>query len=359
MFALQGSNKKLISLYNIDSKRFVERANIKHQACKSYYYGEDLSVENYLAELEGIFAETLKAILDGNLPERIGQDTEISDTTFTLTRAYSSLLYFVCVTDFRNPVRKRQVEIMTDNLAKEMLRHSKEFGDKMNIVNQFEIVPSNSANEALSHVEHVIAIMADLNYKLLVNHTEIPFITSDYPVARYNQWLEKFDRRSTSGGYGSRGIQFFIPITDKLQIMVYDDEMYHVGKPKHTIVNVIRRKDVNQLNVLQFLNCFSNVYGNDRMTREYVHEVVKEYAEAFVRPNGVQNTSFGSTQGVAGSMMLQTNVGLRTNLSLSFIEFTKFALTFNFDNRLVYLRDHAAQIRKKERKAKERKGKND
>src|SRR5689334_14053587 len=118
MFALEGSDKKLISLYNVASEKFVAMANIKHQASESYYYGEDLVVENYLAELEGVFAETLKEILNGQLPERVGHDTEITDTTFTLSQAYSSLLYFVCVTDFRNPVRKRQAEIMTDNLAK-------------------------------------------------------------------------------------------------------------------------------------------------------------------------------------------------------------------------------------------------
>lgn len=337
MFALANSNEKLISLYNVASKRFIGKANIKHQASSSYYYGEDLVVEDYLCELETIFARTLKEILNGNLPLRVTEDVEITETTFTLSKEYSSLLYFVCVTDFRNPVRKRQAEIMADNLAKEMLRNSKEFGDKMHIIDKYEIIPKDSATEALRHVDHVTNIIADLNYKLLVNHTKTPFITSDYPVVRYNQWLESFVKRPTSGGYGSVGIQLFIPINDNLQILVYDDDIYNVGKPKHTIVNIIRRSDVDQLNLLQFLNSFSNVFGNSRMTQSYIDQLAQEAAK-YQRPNGVLKNNLGS-------IFMQTNHGIRIDMRLSFMQFTHYALNYPFSNRLVYLRPHAARVR--------------
>jgi len=342
-FALANTDRNLICLYNIATDRFIEKANIKNQASAPYYYGEDLIAENYLSDYEGIFAQTLKDIEEGKLPDRVTSDVEVTAETFTLSKEWSSLMYFVLITDLRNPVRKDQYEAMTDNLIKQMLREHPEFTNNMHIINQFKIVPANTPKEILYYIESLIQILADLNYKLLVNHTTVPFITSDNPVVRYNQWLDKFNKRQTSGGYGSVGTQIFIPINDRLQIMVYDEDIYRIGKPKHQIVNVIHKRDINQLNVLQFLNSYSNVFGNERMSAQYV-QTIKDLARAFPKPNKVQTGSLGH-------IYRQTNTGLKTNLSLSFSSFTQYALNFPFDDRMMYYRPHVQRIKKKEKQA--------
>lgn len=337
----KAAKRKLIRTFNIPNEKFIEYASIKNQASDSFYYGEDLEIENKLSKMEGVFANTLWQIVNGDLPKRVTSDTIVTENTFSLSEEYSSLLYFISVMDFRNPTRKKQIEVMTDNLAKQMLKISKEFGNKMDIVNQFEIVPKDSVREALSHVELTTELMADLNYKLLVNHTSIPFVTSDYPVARYNQWLEQKTNRPASGGYGSLGVQLFIPISDRLQLLVYDDAAYNVGKPRHTVVNMIRKNDVDQINLLQYLNALSNVYGNDRMTEDYVRDLASR-AKKFPSPNQI-------TQKEIGSFVFQNTSGMRTRLNLSFVNLTPYALEYPVGNQAVFLREYAAMIREKRR----------
>ncbi len=61
-FSINSDNKE-INLYNIDRKRFIERAPIKHQCSKNYFYGDDSRLEKALQFTEGTYASVLRDVL--------------------------------------------------------------------------------------------------------------------------------------------------------------------------------------------------------------------------------------------------------------------------------------------------------
>lgn len=64
-------SNKVINLYNLDSKKFIKNASIKHQACKDYFYGKDIAIENALAYFEDGVSKIFNQIIQENkLPQK-------------------------------------------------------------------------------------------------------------------------------------------------------------------------------------------------------------------------------------------------------------------------------------------------
>jgi len=61
-FTLDSANVA-INLFNIDRMKFVERAPVKHQCSRDYFYGEDPALEKALQAEEGLYAAAARDIL--------------------------------------------------------------------------------------------------------------------------------------------------------------------------------------------------------------------------------------------------------------------------------------------------------
>ncbi|MBN8650566.1 MAG: DUF4238 domain-containing protein [Cytophagales bacterium] len=354
MFALEG--ERCIRVYNLKRKKFIESASIRDQASKPYFYGKDLKVENNLSKLEGDFSRLLKDIRNGKFPERHEKQQPYSFIQ-RLSRDYKALLFFIALTDFRNPVRTQQFGIISKILKKEY-RASDEYinlkkdgeelisgytGSNPYLLKGLELVKKgikkweeddDEVLASLAFVSRVTDSISDLNFKVLINETAIPFITSDYPVVNYNQWAEQI-AKIMGGGYSSTGAQFFVPISDRIQILIYDEKIYHLEDMTSNVASVGIR-GVNQINTLQYLNCQSNVYGNERMTEAYI-EFLREKAAPFNRANDVNVSKIESvfSNGRGGSSAINV---LKTNLDLSFIKFTLYAKGFRLSGDEAYQR---------------------
>jgi hypothetical protein len=103
---------------------------------------------------------------------------------------------------------------------------------------------------ALKHWKLVV----DLKPILIVEQTgSRRFITSDYPVVRYNSfYLSK--NYSFSSGYLTRGLQLFLPISPRKCIMLYDSKAYEIPEEKNGVLTLMKAKDVDQLNEIFYLN---------------------------------------------------------------------------------------------------------
>jgi hypothetical protein len=338
-------DKEHIALFNLKKDKFVTSTKIEGQASKNYYYGEDQVVEKKLSHLEGLFSLTIRDMLNGHRVERY-ESVEQNQSTINLvlSESYSSLLYFVAIMDLRNPERKRQHDHITDSIIKELIRHTPEGEDLAPFLDKYEIIRTNGPAEVLANAGSITDVLTDLNYKLLVNRTEYPFITSDNPVVRYNQWFEQRFKRILSNGFGSMGAQIFIPINDRLQLMLYDETIYQVGRPKHDEINIARKADVDKLNVLQFLNCLDNVYGNEKINESYIRSI-KQIASNYKRPGNSVHEKFASPFRKNGVIHFQEFEGIRCNLSLAPITFTDFANTFQDTGFASYARPHVQRLK--------------
>ena len=107
-----------------------------------------------------------------------------------------------------------------------------------------------------------LPILTDLKYKLLVNRTDVEFVTSDNPVVLYNQ-LFSFDQTGSNTGWGSKGLQVFFPIGPELGIILFDSYVYSVGNRNKPVVDIELRRDVYQVNRLQMVSALENIYFRD------------------------------------------------------------------------------------------------
>ena len=103
--------------------------------------------------------------------------------------------------------------------------------------------------------------------KVLVNRTDVEFITSDNPVVIYNQCFEGADASNGgNGGLANTGLQIFLPLSAGHLLVFYDKKVYKIGRKKSGYCEVSTKDDIRQFNDLQYLNCVENLYAYSGFT---------------------------------------------------------------------------------------------
>lgn len=250
------NNKKEIGIYNYRKKFYFQKAPLKTQGSKTFFYGEDGKMEDALSEIESILAKEIHEIVKTrNLPIH---DTDV----------HKLLLQFVALTHLRNPIAIEGVK-NSRKAVKEMILEM----DPNAKVDDF-IEPTHEEAITLSTVSQIVDNISDLDYKFLENKTDTKFISSDLPVVRYNQFLEykKWDHGKT--GYGNMGLQIFIPLSPELTIMFYDSKTYKVGEKRHKTLELNNKKDIDKLNQLQYLNSLETLFFDEHTTKYYIENLI-------------------------------------------------------------------------------------
>ncbi len=264
------NNEKQIGLYNTKNQFYFKTAPLKSQASKDFFYGTDGIIEDSLAELEGHLATVIKKIIDYDSPDLSHEDLY-------------SLLLFIVLTDFRNP---HHIHGITEMMIKMRQRL---FEEAPNTNNMDELLPIPSHEEcvelALNNCAQIAKGIQDLKYKILVNLTDIPFVTSDCPVVKYNQYLEWKNWKHSKSGYGSIGLQIFLPLSHNKLILLYDPNSYDVGNPNYLTHRLKKTEDIDELNLLQLINCIETIYFDEKVNEQYIkemHEWAKEFNKAHI-----------------------------------------------------------------------------
>jgi len=262
-------NKKQIGVYNIKNKIFVQQAKLKTQGAKDFYYGHDGKIEDGLSEIEGIIAERLKNI--------------INNKSIPAHKSYEhiDLLFFIALTDLRNPVRIENMKEMFKELEKRLLELDPNVDAKKHIPS---ITHDESIKLSLSNMHEIAKNIIDLEYKLLINKTNKPFISSDYPVIKYNQFLELKKWTYSKTSYGIIGLQIFIPLNSEICIIFFDSGIYKVGNKRQNILEINSEEDIDNINILQLINCLETIYFDEKASESYIKKL-HEKAQKFKRAN--------------------------------------------------------------------------
>lgn len=262
-------NEKQLGVFNIETGLFCATAKLKSQAKRDFYYGSDEVVENLLAEIEGPLSNCIKKVIDEDIGAFGSTDQEL-------------LLLFTVLTSARNPVH-------IEKISKGMFRAMKDvlLEDTPNL-DLDSLLPEMEHEEAvkfgLKNLLEIVGYCNDLHWKVLVNKTSIPFLTSDNPVIKYNQYLEFREWPHGKCGWGVLGIQVFIPICPEKLLMFYDPKVYDFGRLRGKHYEIRKSDEVHQLNLLQFLNCDKIIYFNEAIDRHYL-DVILEQSKNYVRAN--------------------------------------------------------------------------
>lgn len=305
-------NLKQIGLYNLNNKVYCKTAKLKTQGSKNFFYGHDGVIEDALADIEGKLSKVIKQVLNNNLPQK-----ETTD--------YFHLLNFVILTYLRNPIAIESVKISNRRMREEFLRKMPKEMPKEKIDEAFPSIEHSSAiSIALSQLKNVMSMATDLEYKLLINKTNTPFIASDSPVVRYNQHLEEQKHYRGKAGFGSLGLQIFIPLNPDVTIMFYDSKIYRVGDKKKKYLEIKDVESINQLNLLQVLNCTDTLFFNENVSEYYVRKLV-ELSNKFQKGNQLNVKSFGNivmSQTICSEIKLKI-LGVKKLSGVNLIELNK------------------------------------
>jgi hypothetical protein len=302
------ASKKLIGAYHIPSGVFREQAEIKTHACDDYFYGKD-GVEKELGKIE---KDTSPILVEMIANERLPQ---------WQSQQHKDLVFFVVLqrdrtaaaTDEANEVLRKMLQAV----AHEGGPHFSDLTKDAGAMAGFQSTP-----RMLLHMASRNSVAAlDLRYKLVRNTSRSPFITTDHPVAAYNQFYEANSPGFSDTGLQSRGLQLFFPLSPKYLLVLFDGDVYKIGGRVYDLNPVnATEADVEWLNILQVVNAGESLFFSDAADEVYVRSIVakaelhKKAEKGKVDAIAAQNFGLPDGKIIAGR-----GVDARIGLRLSFI----------------------------------------
>lgn len=321
-------NEKQIGLYNTRNKFYFQTASIKSQGARDFFYGADGVLENNLCSIEGHLSSTIRKILES--PTVVLSDDE-----------YYDLLFFVVLTNSRNPTKisgfRQTIVKMRETLVAEAPNTD---------IDQIVPIPSHEdcVKLSLQNCANLIEGIRDLKYVFFENTTNTPFICSDNPVVKYNQYLEWKRWPHARVGYASIGLQIFVPLSPTKMIFLFDSNCYTIAcsKPDTYVVN--SSDDVYELNLLQFVNCIDTVYFNEEVEKSYItdlHECSNQFSKgnvpfstpAYVYQREVKS-NVNDRNTAAKNLLINGVTACGTNLRIRGLKISPSAKNRRLDNRI-------------------------
>lgn len=325
------NNGKTIGVFNVNNNIFKPSAPIRTQLYGDYLYGKSGDLESWLSELETKSAPIFRAMWKNEQLPKYESITQVEMLHFLIVLDLRNPIRFNLLKDFEKLIKNTKSSITGNNVPTDLVTVFKELqserGKIKSLINAVKIVPN----------------VIDLKYKLLKNVTEKPFIISDNPLAIYNQFLEKRKWNLVSQrGYGSIGLQMFLPLNDQYMLLVYDADIYKVGNKRETVVELNDIESINQLNILQFLNSTNTINFNHRASEHYIktlHEKSLRYKkanEAFVNVYRIDDEKGGVKPFEEAIEIGVTD--MKINLVVQKINFLSKSAGVKLDNSLAQLR---------------------
>lgn len=296
-------DQKTVGIWNIERELFIPSGGIKGQASLDYFYGKDLEVETAFKQMETAMRPVFSYLI------------ETKHLFKPLSQEHFEFLFFVLLTNGRTKFAADRIDEMIDKFAKAIFKHDPNVKDYLN---EFEIKSSNAVIEALDKAIYQVPLALDLQFKMVVNGSTIPFVLSDHPIVFHNQFL--MDRRWPGGhtGIAQWGLQILVPLSPRCMIIFYDGKVYKVGNRKEDIVLTSEDSDINQINQMQFLNAGENLYFNEKIDESYCIQLSRK-AKKLRNKNKVKFSEFKSLDDPRGfnTLLGISDPGLKMDLRLS------------------------------------------
>lgn len=134
-----------------------------------------------------------------------------------------------------------------------------------------ELSPDGIAKLSFLNTRKQLDHIADLKCCLLVNESNIDFLTNDNPAVDSNRFLQlmrgKFLR---NWGLSSSGLYIYLPISPSVAFFAYDSGTYDLPTVNGSFR--VTAKDANALNYLMLLHSDSCMYFSNFQNRMYIEE---------------------------------------------------------------------------------------
>lgn len=305
---------KTIGAYVISSNKNISKAPIKNQSSGNYFYSENMEIEHSLGDIEGAAKNVIDKIVANPKATLSIQDG-------------GTLFVFTMMQEGRTLARVNLIQEHTDSILRSVVKK------------YFEVLRSNGEDPAFEDVTkeeldncvfslsqpgvlalgtqaQLIETCADLKYKILINRTALPFITSDNPAAIYDQFMERMGNKIYA--LGSRGLQIYLPITPEIGILYYDSQCYKLGDRKKEYIEIFHDKDIQELNKLTVANSENVIYYMPSTFTERNIELMVQKCIKFKPTKHID--TFPELKTSEGIILGACNVSIFCHLTLSFVK---------------------------------------
>ncbi len=301
-------DKKNVGAYILKSGKNIPSAPIKGQASRDYFYSDNMEMEKVLSNLEACAKKVLDKIIAAPTEplSKEDKDTLFDFTVIQLGRTEAQEKVVKAFHEIPNLLSERLTNTGKPDLG-EMIKDK--FSGLIGKLPPFPAIFSVGAYAAISDD------IRDLDVKILINRTDKAFITSDNPVAKYNQFMERM--RQETYGLGTQGLQIFFPLSPQIGLMYYDPKCYKLGCKKKEYVELDQDKDIDELNKLTVCNSDKVLYYCPGPVSSQAINALSEASRGFI-PDLTERS--GEDLLPNKSLCIVSNSSLFCRLSLSFIE---------------------------------------
>lgn len=272
-FTLDGKGLS-INLFNIDRRKIIERAAVKHQCSGDYFYGEDQLLESALQATEQEYGSTL---------------VDIQSPSYQLNDEHRNFLrLFWLLQHMRTEAASRRAVEMAHGVQAI-------FGSE---IESFNLGIREAVIMAMRGFSQYMHAIDDLKICLLRNRTSTPFVTSDDPAVLSNRW-HLDDKRTCWRSFGlhAAGDLILLPLTPQILCLGYDGDVYSVPH-KNGWSDVNLTTDVEALNQHQYLNCRANIFVRDAKHGDLVGKAFESVAT--LRPSARHRIHYAVNDGSNG-----------------------------------------------------------
>jgi len=245
----QSRSDREIGLYNMKSDRVVERAPIKSQCSRDYFYTRNPEIEDAFGDIEGIHEKLLNNIVASQAipsPESPERNSLYSGIMFQAGRTAATVA---------------NMDHIAEQFSKAILRKQLERDGNRELLGYLPKVKMVTTTAALigSIINHVASrpLIDDLECTLILNSTSEDFLTSDHPVALCNSLPSTYVRRN---GFACRGLIILYPIGPRALLFLSDPEAYKVDKNSSGTCTLRCQGDIIRINLAQCANAYENLY---------------------------------------------------------------------------------------------------
>jgi hypothetical protein len=140
----------------------------------------------------------------------------------------------------------------------------------------------------------------------------------------------------------------FFPLNEKYMLIFFDPNVYKVGNNKDKIVEINDRDSIDQLNILQYLNCSENLFFNHRTTKFYIDNLIKRSTkykkanETYLKPFKVDDGHGGIKQNEEVIKIGSTDLKIKLNLQK--VKYSSKACGIKLDTCAVQFRPMVKEI---------------
>ena len=303
------SAPRRINVFNLTGNKPIRDASIKHQCSSRRFYGDDVRVENAIAQLEAGAAPVLRSICE---------TTRVPSSDDTVERLL--LITFVALQSLRTNVAAENTNDMIDRMIHQAYKDDPRATD----FDEYFVGYEKPARAAIQPLELMIQGIDDLKAHLICCNEQQRFITSDNPVFRYNQYCEGIKGMATHGAV-CRGLQIFLPLSPSVLLLLYDGWVYKVGRRGGQFSSSLPDTDIAALNKLQVVNAETNLYFSNWDDRDGLQELIRQGRRLHIS-QPVEVVEYPEIGDPSGSSLLHTYERVpKMNLKLSFMSLRRAA----------------------------------